>query len=74
MVLAARFTAAILDRLAALETFPDLGVAREDIRPGLRTLGFRRRVTIAFAVRRTDLLVVGIFYGGQDFEAALKDE
>jgi plasmid stabilization system protein ParE len=68
------FTTSILDQIAALATFPNIGVARDDILPGLRTLGFRRRVTIAFAVRPTELLIVGIFYGGQDFETALKDE
>ncbi len=32
-----------------------------------------RRVTIAFVVTSDAVLVEGIFYGGQDFEAALCD-
>lgn len=71
---ASKFTTAILDQLATLEAFPNIGIVRDDILPGLRTLGFRRRVTIAFAVKPTEVLIVGIFYGGQDFETALKDE
>jgi toxin ParE1/3/4 len=45
-----RFTTAILDQLGALETFPNLCIARDDILPGLRTVGFRKRVTVAFVV------------------------
>ena len=41
---------AIVDSCESLRTFPIRGTLREDIRPGLRTFGFRRRVTIAFEV------------------------
>jgi plasmid stabilization system protein ParE len=71
---ALKFTDAILDELGSLRDFPIRGVSREDILPGLRTMGFRRCVTIAFVVEPAEVLVVGIFYGGQDFEAVLKDE
>ena len=47
---------------------------RDDVLPGLRTIGFRKRVTIAFVVEAAAVLVVGIFYGGQDFESLLGDE
>jgi len=40
----------------------------------LRTLGFRRRVTTAYVIEPDQILVVGIFYGGQDFETLLRDE
>jgi toxin ParE1/3/4 len=68
---ALRFTDAILDRMEALRDFPNVGARRDDFLPGLRTMGFRRRVTIAFVVEPSEVLVVGIFYGGQDFEAIL---
>ncbi|MGB5087418.1 MAG: type II toxin-antitoxin system RelE/ParE family toxin [Methylocystis silviterrae] len=55
-----------------LETFPERGTRRDDLRPGLRTIGFRRRVTIAFAVETDAVTIIGIFYGGQDLEAALQ--
>ena len=42
--------------------------------PGLRTTGFERRVTIAFVVASDTVLIEGIFYGGQDFEAAFRGE
>ena len=57
-----------------LQDFPNLGVPRDDILSGLRTIGFRRRVTAAFVVGAAEVLVVGIFYGGQDFETILRDD
>jgi len=67
-----RFTGAIVDFCEKLEAFPQRGTRRDDLRPGLRTIGFRRRVTIAFAVEADTVMIIGIFYGGQDFEAALR--
>jgi toxin ParE1/3/4 len=54
----------------ALETFPERGTRRDHIRPGLRTMGFERRATIAFQVLENDVVILRIFYGGQDFERA----
>ena len=56
-----------------LALFPLRGVPREDIRPGLRVTHHKGRTLIAYAVdegTRT-VSVVGIFYGGQDYEEAL---
>ena len=36
-------------------------------------MGFRRRVSIAFEVSETAVIILGIFYGGQNFEALLSD-
>jgi toxin ParE1/3/4 len=47
------------------------GTRRDDIRPGLRTIGFERRVTIAFKVDPGNVLILRLFYGGQDWETAL---
>ena len=69
---AERFTADIVDYCEGFETFPERGTQRDDLRPGLRTVGFRRRVTIAFTVDADIVTIIGVFYGGQDFEAALK--
>jgi toxin ParE1/3/4 len=68
------FTTAIVDYCESFATFPNRGTRRDDLRRGLRTIGFRRRVTIAFAVARESVSIVGIFYGGQDVEAALRRE
>lgn len=47
---AERYVLSILDHCDRLADFPMVGVAHDDIRPGLRTLGFRRRAVIAFTV------------------------
>lgn len=52
----------------SLRTFPNRGVLRDDIRPGMRVFGFRRRVSITFEVTGKVVTVLGIFYGGQNFE------
>jgi toxin ParE1/3/4 len=58
----------------ALETFPERDTRRDDIRRGLRTMGFERRATIVFQVKRSEVVVVRIFYGGQDYERALQSK
>jgi toxin ParE1/3/4 len=71
--IAGRFTDGILDHIGKLTDFPHRGTMRDDLRPGLRTLTWRRRVTIAFAVDDTTVAIVGIFYGGRDFETILDE-
>ena len=48
---------------------------RDDLRPGLRTTVYKKRVVIAIMVddeaQRVDVL--GVFAGGQDYEAVLTD-
>lgn len=72
--IADRFIGAIIEHCEKLESFPHRGTPRDDIRPGLRTLAFRRRVTIAYAVRSEETAILGIFYGGQDFETILRED
>ena len=71
--IAARYTGAIVEQCEGLKTFPMRGARRDDIRPGLRVFGFRRRVSIAFEVTGEVVTILGIFYGGQNFEAAFKE-
>jgi len=68
------FTTAIVDYCEGFTVFPKRGTRRDDLRRGLRTIGFRRRVTIAFAIEDETVSIVGIFFGGQDVEAALRRE
>ena len=50
--------------------FPERGTRRDDLEPGLRIVGFERRVTIAFHVSETAVTIDRIFYGGRDFGRA----
>ncbi|MDR1213310.1 MAG: type II toxin-antitoxin system RelE/ParE family toxin [Propionibacteriaceae bacterium] len=62
----------VIDHCLDLDMFPHRGTSRDDLRPGLRTISYRKRVNIAFAVDDDTLLVtiLGVFYGGQDMDAA----
>ncbi|WP_070153866.1 type II toxin-antitoxin system RelE/ParE family toxin [Sphingobium phenoxybenzoativorans] len=72
--IAARFANGLIDHIATLSEFPQRGTPRNDVRPGLRTLAWRRRVTIAFMIEESDVVVIGIFYGGRDFESLLRED
>lgn len=69
---ALRYTTAVVDYCEGLETFPQRGTPRDDIRPGLRTTAYKRRTEIAYTVENGTVSIIGIFHGGRDFEAALK--
>lgn len=56
--------------ISGFETAAERGAPRDDIRPGLRTIGFERRLTIAFAVSE-QVTILRIFYAGRNWEEAL---
>ncbi|HEU0276360.1 MAG TPA: type II toxin-antitoxin system RelE/ParE family toxin [Rhodanobacteraceae bacterium] len=70
---AERFVAGVVAYCEGFQTFRERGVRRDDLLPGLRVVGYRRRLSIAVradTVAQT-VSIVGVFYGGQDFEAAI---
>jgi len=52
----------------SLSVFPDRGNRRDDLRPGLRILGFERRAVIAFQITANSVTILRILYGGRDLE------
>ncbi|MDP9140941.1 MAG: type II toxin-antitoxin system RelE/ParE family toxin [Pseudomonadota bacterium] len=68
---AMRFTENIVVHCEGLASFPLRGVKRDDIRAGLRLTNYRKRVEIAYAVNDTVVSIIGVFYGGQNYETAL---
>jgi toxin ParE1/3/4 len=52
--------------------FPERGRRRDDLRPGLRIIGFDRWVTIAFHVAGDRIIIDRIFYGGRDLTRAFR--
>ena len=55
-------------------TFPHRGTRCDDISPGLRIIGFERRVTIAFRVFADEVVIAQILYGGQDIDAPFETD
>lgn len=68
------YVSAIFDYCDSLAEFPMIGLARDDLRPGLRTIGYRRRAVIAFAVNEDAVEIHGVYYGGQDYETLITTE
>lgn len=48
------------------------GAPRDDLLPGLRIVGFERRITIAFTIDEDAVTFLRFFYGGQDWEEAFE--
>lgn len=69
---AARYIDEILTYCESLRHFPVRGTRRDDIRPGLRTTGYKKRVVIAFDVDAGLVNIIGVFYGGQNYEGVLQ--
>lgn len=58
--------------VSLLRTFPETGRLRNDLRQGLRILGFERRVVIAYVILDSGDIEIGrVLYGGQDYDTLL---
>lgn len=73
-VIAERYVNAIITCCETLETYPLRGTPRDDLRPGLRITNYKGRTLIAFDVNAQQVSIIGLFYGGQDYETALQDD
>ena len=73
--IALRFVESIETYCLDFAQMPERGMRRDDLRPGLRTVGFRRRATILFEVDSAARRVVihGVYYGGRSLEG-IEDE
>jgi toxin ParE1/3/4 len=60
----------IEDFCRSLSVFPNRGNKRDDLRAGLRILGFERRALIAFQITTGTVTILRILYGGRDMETA----
>lgn len=71
---AARFVQRIEAHCMKLADFPNRGTRRDDLRAGMRVIGFERRVAIAFVVLADAVEISRILYAGRDIESSLEDE
>lgn len=58
-----------------LKNTPHRGTRRDDLRPGLRIVPFERHAAIAFEIdaESRTVTVLRVFYGGQDYEAVMRE-
>jgi toxin ParE1/3/4 len=71
---AERYTSAVVTACEDLRTFPHQGTSRHDLRPGLRMTHYKGRAMIAFAVDADQVSIIGVFYGGQDYQAFFQSD
>lgn len=74
-VAGADYVDAIVAFCQSLASLPLRGTRRDDLLPGLRITNYRGNAVVAFVVNETAKTVgiVGVFYGGQDYEAILQE-
>ncbi len=70
-VTADRYIDRISGFLSSLNVFPERGTVREEIRTGLRIIGFERSASVAFIVEDEDVVILRILTKGQEFGEVL---
>ncbi|HMM64946.1 MAG TPA: type II toxin-antitoxin system RelE/ParE family toxin [Mesorhizobium sp.] len=58
----------------SFEEFPERGILRDDLFPGLRIVGFRRRISIAFGVSQDAVTFYRVLYGGRDLASHFSED
>lgn len=72
--IAERYTSAIVSYCEGLSTFPHRGICRDDIRQGLRVTNHKGRTVIAYDVSADLVSIIGLFYGGQNYETLFQPD
>ena len=72
-IIAARYIESIVNFCESLALLPHRGKIRDDVRSGLRSIHYKKRVIIAFAIQENQVSIIGVFYGGQDYETILQE-
>ena len=72
--IANNYTKRIRAFIEKLEFAPMRGQSFNELREGYRSIGFERRVNIIFRIEDTTVMILRIFYGGQNWEADFADE
>lgn len=63
-----------IDYCSDFNTFPERGTRHDDVKQGLRTVGYRRRATIAFTIKDKTVTIIRIFHGGRDVILSVEDD
>ncbi|XXJ20816.1 type II toxin-antitoxin system RelE/ParE family toxin [Desulfovibrio caledoniensis] len=71
--IALEYTNAVIVHCEEMKTFPHRGNKRDDIRAGLRITHYKKKTIIAFAVFDEIISILGIYHGGQNYEAILTE-
>jgi toxin ParE1/3/4 len=72
--IALRYTSAIVAHCEGFAELPQRAARRDDIRTGLHLTHYKGRAVIAFTVDADQVSIIGVFYGGRDYEALLPSD
>jgi toxin ParE1/3/4 len=61
------YVQAIFDFCQRFDLFPARGTQHDEIRPGVRVIGYKRRASIAFRIEGQTVTIMRILYGGRSF-------
>ena len=64
----------VRERIETLSYGSERGTLRHDLRRGLRIVAIMKSITVAFIVTDDTVVILRVFYGGQDWEKALSSE
>ncbi len=67
-----RYFERIRDYCLTLSSFPERGRSWQYVFKGVRTIGFERRVSIAFRIKGQTVTIIRVMYGGRDINKMLK--
>ena len=67
---ALKYLERIQDYIEGFDLASERGALHDEVRPGLRIIGFERRLTIAFTTSDTEIRILRIFRAGQDWPSA----
>ncbi|MGK9263045.1 type II toxin-antitoxin system RelE/ParE family toxin [Sinorhizobium meliloti] len=62
-----RYIERISGFLSSFDVFPERGTIRDEMRPGLRIIGFEGSTSVAFVVEDADVVILRVLAGGREF-------
>lgn len=71
---ALRYIGRIEEYCRGFDLASERGTRRDDLRPGLRIVGFQGRITIAFHIDDDTVTIDRIFYAGRDVDRILRGD
>lgn len=71
---AERYVQQIEERCRNIGRLPFGGTLAEGLIEGLRTVTFRKRVAIAYIIEDEAVVILKLFYAGEDYQAILRGE
>lgn len=67
------YVTAVREKAERVAEQPGIGTPQDDLRPGLRSVTYRRRTIILYKLEGETMEVVCVLHGGRDLQRALRN-